>query len=460
MKITRRQFVAGMGAAGGLAALGGGARYLMRANHRRNKPNIILFIADDMRSDVVGFAGNTIIKTEFLDQLAREGVVFDNHFVTTSVCPVSRASIMSGEYAVRHGVHDFSTRMRQASLKHSFPWLLKQDGYYTGYNGKWGMGGAQPVELFDHWHGYENLMRYYPRENHHITDIQTQLAIDFLKTRPSKQPFLLVVSYKVPHSPFVPQQRHAALYSDILIPRVKTDTPAAGDMVSNLIRASAGRINYAKEMASDSQHQQYIRNYYRLITGMDESVGQILQQLGKEGEAERTSIIFTSDNGLLMGEHQLAGKWNMYEESIRVPLVIRPAPAFFPDAKTGRVKKMSLNVDISPSILTMADIPIPAKIHGRSLVPLMYPPPVRWREGFYYMHPSMPQMRILPCEGYRDQQWKYARYGIGKGGSECLFSLTPDPLELANMAEDPDMQPLLQQMRDITTQQRQALLKT
>ncbi len=459
MKINRRKFLAGAGAtAVGAATLGG---YMIRSERRRHRPNVIVFIADDMRSDAAGFMGNKIVKTPVLDELAASSYVFENNFVTTSVCPISRASIMSGDYAVRHRVYDFYTAMRPSSLEHSFPQMMHNTNYYTGYVGKWGVGGKLPTELFNFWNGYFDLENYYPHKNQpHLTDITTTQALHFLQTAPRDKPFMLIVGYKAPHEPMQPQARFMDMYVKDTIPRADSDRRNASQSIPKLLKMSFDREKYtAADYNSDAKFQESMRNYYRLISGMDESIGAILKKIKEDNRYDDTSVIFTSDNGLLEGEHGLEGKWCIYEESIRVPLVVRPSPKYFPGYTSGRIDAISLNIDIAPTIIEMASMKPSRHIQGLSLLPLLTAADAPWREGFYYEHPGWDKQNIVACEGFRGTRWKYVHYKKGKMEEECLYDLTEDPHELTNLASEEAHNYTMQYMRELTHKERKYIIE-
>lgn len=460
MKFTRRSFVAGMGAMT-LAAAGLGG-FIMNARQRRHRPNVIIFITDDMRYDATGFAGNSIIQTPHLDALAGDGIVFDNNFTTTSVCPVSRASIMSGQYALRHGVYDFHNNMRRGSFRHSFPVLMRESGYHTGFIGKWGMGGAQPQKAFDQWYGFEGQGNYRTDKNMHLTDLQTLQAKKFLNKCPVNQPFLLVVCYKAPHIPLEPQKRYRELYKYDTIPRAKTDIKSAAKKVPPMLKNSLDGRDYMNFHFNDeNEYQRNMKKYYRLITGVDDSIGEILAHLQKDKRFADSNVIFTSDNGMLMGEHKLEGKWCMYEESIRTPMLMRLAPNYYPAVKANRQSALTLNIDLCPTLLEMASVAVPDTVQGQSLLQLVgidntsWNTP--WREGFYYEHPSWVRQNVLACEGYRGLEWKYSRYMQGLASEECLFNLTTDPIENINLAVMPEYSEVLQHMREVTASYKNAL---
>jgi arylsulfatase A-like enzyme len=449
-KISRRTFVAGSAAVAATAGIGG---FFIHRN-LKSRPNIILFIADDMRFDAAGFAGNALIRTPNLDALADDGYVFENSFATTAICPISRASIISGEYALKHHVYTFMRGMNPASMRHSFPVLLRQAGYHTGFVGKWGQAGKQPVKDFDHWLGYQGQGDYVRKgQSGHLTDVQTRQTLHFLEKRPKDKPFLLIVAYKSPHGPFISQERFAQTYKDTIFPRSVTDTPEAFARLPEPLKASHGKKEYNKVIWKDDAYQKFMRNYYGLITGLDDSIGTVLGEIRKQTDRD-TSVLFTSDNGLLNGDHALMGKWCMYEGSIRVPLIINPS---LQNRTPARLQAMALNIDISPTILSLASLSIPGNVQGRSLLPAMRSVSIPWRDGFYYEHPAGNRTyHIVACEGYRSADWKYTIYKAKKF-AECLFDLKNDPRELNNLAQNPDYREKLQEMRQLTQAAKKSL---
>jgi arylsulfatase A-like enzyme len=435
MHITRRQLLKGAAAAAGISAAGG--YFFLRGGKPR--PNIVLIVADDMRYDAFGAAGNAVLKTPALDALAESGTYFPENFVTTSICPTSRASIYTGTYALRHGVYRFGQKVPEPFLKQGFPALLRDAGYHTGFVGKWGLGGT-PERWFDASTSLRAQGQYVGgrRESEeHLTDRQTRQALRFLKERPSYKPFLLVVATKAPHEPRIPQDRFARAYDGVTVPRMRTDTKAQAALTPEVLMRSMSRTHYERYNGTEEAYQNTTKDYYALISGVDALTGELVSELEQAGLADSTALFFTSDNGMLLGEHGLAGKWCMYEESIRTPLIARLPGAFFPDAKPGRVDAMTLNVDLAPTLIEMAGATIPATMQGRSLLPLLAgAEPAAWREHFYYEHPYTHGGRIVACEGVRTRSLKYARYYKGEAEAELLFDVTKDPFEERNLLSD------------------------
>ncbi len=459
--ITRRAFTRAAAAAGvsAVAAMSlGPLRIARAAAPAPARPNIILFIADDMRYDAAGFAGNPVIQTPRLDALARQSMHFTHCFVTTPICCSARATLMTGMYALRHGVYDFGQSLRPEHLDGMFPVLMRAAGYHTGFVGKWHIGEV-PDGRFDNWMGYAGQNAYLHREGH-LTDIQTRQAISFLEQRPPGQPFLLIVSYKAAHWPLIPQSRHSALYRNTDIPRSPTDpsNPALAPVtLPRLVRAHARHMKkYEQMMFSNEQYHRYMRRYYQLLTGLDESVGAVLDALDRQGASDGTAVVFTSDNGHLCGEHGLVGKSLLYEESIRVPLLIRPAPnraaGFRPQASSA----FALNVDIAPTVLGLAGITPPPGMQGTDLLTKPSAVDARGRRGVYFESPRLHRHTVF-SEAYRTDGFKYVHYFTVSESEECLYDLAADPGEMWDRAAVPSYAPQLAALRRAMLAERNRL---
>ncbi len=408
------------------------------------KPNIILVITDDQRFDALGCMGNSVLKTPHIDGLARDGLVFTNMFCTTSICATSRASFLTGQYAMRHGIRGFRTPLTKSQWRDAFPVLLRNSGYRTAMVGKWGLGGPLPRERYDVFRGFSGQGRYFPKpdgQGEHLTHRLGQQVIDFLQSCDGKQPFLLQYYTKAAHCqdgdpwPFQPDHRYDDLFARTTIPQPATATPAHFARLPEFLQKSEARRRWRIRFANPSMFQKSVKDYYRLVTGVDDVVGRIVSTLKRKGLYRNTVIIFTSDNGFYLGEHGLAGKWFMHEESIRLPLVICD-PRLSKSRRGQRVGRQALNIDIAPTILDLAGLPSPASIQGRSLVPLMVGERTEWRSEFFYEHPFR-HARIPMTEGVRGTRWKYVRYTSLDPVFEELYDLHEDPHEERNLAFDP-----------------------
>jgi len=287
---------------------------------RKNpKPNIIFLLADDMRWDAMSCVGNKIIKTPNLDRLADRGVLFTNNFCTTSICAVSRAGFITGQYASRHNIRGFSTPLAPQQFDNSYLGLLRSNGYRTGFVGKWGLGGPLPKERFDFWAGYSGQGNYFDKGNpQHLTARLCKKALQFITDSAHRQPFHLSVSFKAPHvqdrlKRFIPDPKYQNLFENVTVPVFKTANEKAFQAKPEFIQKSMNRKRWKWRFATPRMYQDTIKDYYRLIAGVDDTVGQIRNLLAELRIEKNTIIIFSSDNGFFLGEHGLAGKWLMYE---------------------------------------------------------------------------------------------------------------------------------------------------
>jgi len=476
-----------------------GASYAAEKSGTTARPNIIFLLADDMRWDAMSCAGNPVLKTPNIDRLAAGGIRYENGFVTTSICAVSRASILTGQYARRHGVHDFKHPV--SDLQATYPVILRKNGYYTGFIGKWGVAGSDReyfvrcASEFDFWAGDMGQTAYWhQRDCNHLTNNSTSGRTNsfcscppqgrkgegcgpngpnpalrdpvhaetefvpakirsFLDQRDAGRPFCLSVSFKAPHGPwqgFAP--RFAGDFEGAEIPKSANVTIDAAMQQPGFLQKSLAN-DVGLKLAQDSQKRnEMFRQYYRLIEGVDFCVGEILKELQQRGLAGNTVILFTADNGHFSGEHGFFGKWFMHEESLRVPmLVLDPRLS---QEQAGKISSaLVLNIDIAPTILELAGVEVPGSMQGKSLVPLLSNPNETLRTEFFYEHlythwPKPPK-HIEPSEGVRTRDWKYIAWLEQTGsGREELYDLRNDPLEMKNLVADCAVQKRLEEMRD------------
>jgi arylsulfatase A-like enzyme len=408
----------------------------------KRPPNILLLLTDDHRFDAVHALGNPIVRTLELDRLAEQGTVFTNAFCTTAICAISRASLITGQYARRHGIIAFTTPISAEALAETFPALLRKAGYRTGFVGKWGLGEPMPEDAYDFWRGFPGQGRYFDTESPelHLTDRQGNEAVEFLDGCTAEQPFCLQVSFKAPHCQdgeawqFPHAARFADLYAEDEIPIPPTANDLAYQKLPEFLRSSEARARWEVRFATPEMYQKSVKDYLRLVTGVDEVVGRIRLRLAELGLADNTVIIFTSDNGYYLGEHGLADKWFMHEESIRVPLVIYD-PRRSREQHVPRSQEMALNIDVAPTILALAGVSAPQQMQGVNLTPLVEGQEVRWRNAWFYEH-LLEKPGIPKSEGVRTKRWKYVRYLLPEGNYEQLFDLKNDPHEEHDLARD------------------------
>jgi arylsulfatase A-like enzyme len=420
-----------------------------------DRPNIIFLVTDDQRADAMGCAGNPVIHTPNMDKLAAEGTLFTNNFVTTSICCVSRASFFTGMYGRTHKVEDFRTPIPESVFAITYPMLLKNAGYRTAFIGKWGVGGPLPKKDFDFWDGFPGQGKYFHEKDGktvHLTGMIGEKAVKFLRSCSPDQPFCLSVSFKAPHvldgapKPFQPDPAFDHLYQSVTVPVPETAHDRFFRALPAFIQKSEGRRRWKNRFATPKLFQSRVKDYYRLISGVDHALGRILQALQQSKLDDNTVIIFTGDNGFFLGERGLAGKWLMYEESIRTPLIIRD-PRLPASLRRQRIDKMVLNIDVAPTIIDLAGQPVPSPMQGRSLRPLMQQKPVKWRTEFFYEHLYRHGGKIPAIEGVRTDRWKYTRYIDTDPLYEELFDLANDPLEKRNLATEPAHRDTLEKLR-------------
>jgi arylsulfatase A-like enzyme len=415
-------------------------------------PNIIFLLTDDHRADALGVAGNQYIQTPNLDQLANRGIRFKNAYVTTSICSVSRASILSGQYMSRHKIDDFAQDFSPAALANTYPMLLKSKGYKIGFVGKYGVGDNPPDQEFDFWACNRKGQPPYEYKRAdgsiiHHTDSVANGIDQFLQKFGTQSPFCLSVSFKAPHEldgspPTYPvQERFKDLYKNISVPQPETADPSYWNAFPDFFRTdkNIARERWQPLFSTPELHQQTVKDYFRLITGVDEVVGKLRKQLETLGIADNTVIIFMGDNGFALGEHGLEGKWFGFEESIRVPMIIYDPR----NGKSGSVEeRIALNIDIAPTILNLAKLPVPPQMQGIDLLARKQGK----RDAFFYEHTFMGSPRLPKIEGVVKKDIKYMKFT--EHGYEQLYILKNDPLEKQNVAADPRYKKDLKKLRE------------
>jgi N-acetylglucosamine-6-sulfatase len=421
--------------------------------------NIIFVLTDDHRYDALGFLNHPFVETPNLDRLAREGVHCRNAFVCTALCSPSRASILTGLYTFKHRVVDNNNPVPPGTL--FFSQYLQQAGYETAFIGKWHMGGEgdEPQPGFDHWVSFRGQGTYLPSRNGlnvdgrrvpqkgYITDELTDYALDWLKRRRGDKPFMLYLSHKAVHADFVPAARHRGRYRD----KVFVPPPTQADTATNY----AGKPLWVRNQRN-SWHGvdfpyhgglkdigEFYRGYCEALLAVDESVGRLLEWLRAEKLLDRTLVVYLGDNGFLFGEHGLIDKRVAYEESIRVPLLMR-CPELF---KAGTVvEQMVANIDLAPTFLAAAGLQPPANLDGANLIPLARGQDIPWRQTFlyvYYWEKNFPQTPTV--HAIRTDQFKYIHY-YGVWDTDELYQIRDDPQETRNLIRDPAFRDVARQL--------------
>jgi len=416
------------------------------------RPNILFIFSDDHAEQAVSAYGSKVNHTPHLDRLAAGGVRFANSFVTNSICTPSRATLLTGQYSHKNGVPVFNSF--DGGREHVAK-LLRQAGYHTGMVGKWHLG-TDPTG-FDRWIVLPGQGAYWNPQflvagrkltvEGHVSDVITDLGIEFMKTRPADKPFFLMLHHKAPHRNWQPDERNKKKFAAAEIPEPATlrddyaTRPAALPENRQTIARDLNRKDLKEDppagLAGDAllkwKYRRFMQDYLACVQGVDDSIGRLLDFLDESGLAKDTIVIYTTDNGWFMGEHGLYDKRFIYEPGLRTPLIARG-----PGVKPGiDAPQFVVNVDLAPTFLDLAGVPVPEWMQGRSLVPLLRGEwPADWRTSVYYRYYHDP--------GHHDTR---AHYGVRTATHKLihywrkdaweLFDLVADPHETHNLLFDP-----------------------
>ncbi len=428
-------------------------------------PNIVFFFTDDQTTSTLGCYGNEVIQTPNIDALARRGTRFRNSFVSHSICWVSRTTILSGltGRGYREPGNDDVARADAVATLYSD--LLHDQGYRTGYFGKWHAKMPPNFRREDHFDEFEAIGRspYYKKQPdgslRHETELIVDRGIEFLKNQPKDKPFALNMWFNACHAEdgdrrpgigHFPWPRAVdGMYEDIEIAPPRLNDPAIFEALPDFLKTTINRERYFWRWNTPQKYQTNIRAYYRMVSGIDGAIGRFMQALDEAGLADNTIIVYSADNGYYMGNRGLAGKWSHYEESLRVPLIIYD-PRVSDEHRGQVVDAIALNLDLPATFLDWAGVEIPERYQGRSLKPIVSDQtPSDWRTESFHEHFAV-RNRIPAFEGLRGNRYKYVRY-IDHGNREFLHDLEQDPDELVNLADDPAHADLLKAMRERTT---------
>lgn len=447
------------------------------------QPNIIFIMSDDHASHAMSCYGSRINETPQLDRIAEEGMRLDNCFCTNAICTPSRASILTGKYNHKNGVKTLGDDFdgRQLSVQE----LLKENGYQTAMVGKWhlGHGGHSDPKHFDYWSVFPGQGDYHDpvmmemgvekKVKGYATDIVTDKSIDWLKARDKDRPFFLMKHHKAPHRPWDPDDKHKDMYKDIDIPEPETfhDTyegkaEAVKEATMRIDRDLLERdvkgtppSGLTEQEKKSWYYQRYIKDYLRCVASVDDNVGRLLDYLDEEGLTENTIIIYTSDQGFFLGDHGWYDKRFMYEESLRMPFIIR-YPKAIPKGSVS--DDFALNVDVAETFLDYAGISIPEEMQGRSLRPILeLKTPDDWQTSMYYRyweHLSA-EHKVGAHYGIRTHDYKLIYYyGEALGASYAvdekrepeweLFDLQKDPYEMNNVYHDKAYQSIVSDLKN------------
>jgi len=481
--MQRRGFLKTMGLGTAALAL---PKVLFAGPKAQARSNILFIMSDDHATNAISCYGgmlSKVAKTPNIDRIAADGVRLTNCFCTNSICTPSRATILTGQYSHVNGVYILSDQLdpdRQNVAK-----LLQNAGYQTAVVGKWHLK-TQPAG-FDYWNVLPGQGRYYDpllkekgrlwepgnaggqMHKGYATDIITDISLGWLRNRDPDKPFFLLCHHKSPHGLWEYATRHAHLYQDVTIPEPASlwedkshRVPASRDCVvtiGELAERMAGRATRGRKgrkwptgrldisgmdekQKKSAAYQKYLKDYLRCVAAIDENVGRMLDYLDREGLTENTAVIYTSDQGMFLGEHDYYDKRFIYEESLRMPFLVRYPREIKPHSVN---EDIIINADFAPTFLDLAGEPTPPDMQGRSLRPnLAGQTPPDWRTSMYYrywMHGDRPAHY-----GVRTKRYKlifFYSLGLDKTKGEPmepgweLYDLEKDPREMKNIYNDP-----------------------
>jgi arylsulfatase A-like enzyme len=431
-------------------------------NQTTRKPDIVVFLSEGMRHDEMSNAGNPIIQTPTMDRMAREGMTFKNAFVTNAVCLPSRASMLTGLYS-----HTVGAIGNEPSALHNgggngpipsniplFSEFLQKAGYEVGFFGKAHIKGGLKDRHWDYYFGFNGSAAYYnptldegiagqfsepKRHEGYLDDIIADRALAWIEQERDK-PFCLLLNPFAPHAPFYRPRRHLDLYNGIKIPKPSTfDDDLKGYPGKPRAFVEANNKIGSTMLADDDPRtlEEVVKNHYAGVVDNDDNLGRVVELLERSGKLNDTAIILSSDHGFFLGEWRFYDKRFMHEPSIRVPFIVR-YPQFVKAGTT--CDQAVLNIDIAPTILELAGVPVPASMQGRSIVSLLKgESPDDWRKDWLYEYYEYPQWeRVRPHRGVRTERYKLIHYyKLPQYPDEPeefeLYDLKKDPGELNNL---------------------------
>jgi arylsulfatase A-like enzyme len=406
--------LAGAATAAAMPAMFGGCAPAGVRGRGARRPNIVFVMTDDHAQSALGVYGNKVLKTPHLDRIGNEGLRFDQAFVTNALCLPSRASFLTGQYSHTHGLRtngEESGFTDEPALRNADTWpnLLRANGYHTGVVGKWHVN--TPPQGYDYTAVLPGQGQYFDppmlvngtmtTQSGHTDDVIGEQALRFVRDRPKDRPFALLFQFKAPHRGWEPAPRFAHAFDDVDIPlpdtlyeSVATRPQALRKSDMRIADMPDFRAQVPASLPEDERARRnfeiFIRRYYSVLLGVDENVGRMLELLDREGLAEDTIVLYTSDNGFFLGEHGLFDKRLMYEPAIRVPMLL----CWPGGIAAGRVddRHFALNIDVAPSLLDLAGGAVPATMQGASWKPLLEGNDPAWRRDFLYEYYESP-----PC---------------------------------------------------------------
>ncbi len=469
-----------------------------------DKPlNIIYIMTDDHSFQTISCYDGRYNRTPNLDRLAREGVRFDNSFVTNSISGPSRAVMITGKHSHKNGFLKNEGGVPFDGSQQTFPKLLQQGGYQTALIGKWHLMSTPTG--FDHWEILPGQGSYYNpdfitpegthREHGYVTNLITDKGIDYLEHRDRSKPFCLLLHHKAVHRIWMSDTCDLGAFEDRTFPLPETfwddyaGRPAAADQEMSIARdmdlaydlkmvdstidtrlkgayvhGELARMTPQQRAQWDSlyqplidrfvasglsgreltewKYQRYMRDYLKSVKSLDDNIGRLMEYLEREGLLENTLVVYASDQGFYMGEHGWFDKRFMYEESLRTPLLMRLPDCWTGAKRGGEIEQMVQNIDYAPTFLTLAGVPVPEDMQGVSLVPLLRGERTKegWRDAIYYHYFEFPgEHRVRKHYGVRTDRYKLIHFYGHDIDTWELYDLKTDPAEMHNRYDDPKL---------------------
>jgi len=460
-------FAAALGLAGALSLAAPGTAANTTSGTEKQRPNIVYIMSDDHAAHAISAYGSKINKTPNIDRIGREGMILENCFATNALCAPSRATILTSKYSNLNGVmthHDPPFDNTQLT----YPKLLQKAGYQTGVVGKWHLK-SDPTG-FDYWNILVGQGRYHDpvmitngKRTHYkgyVTDLLTKFALEFLDKRDKEKPFLLILQEKAPHRPWQPDKKHAHMYDDVEIPEPPTlndDYTSRATPAKNAHMRILGNLHYTDVKSTPPRglsekelrhwyYEKYIKDYLSVIASVDDNVGKVLDYLEKNDLMDNTIVVYTSDQGFFLGDHGWFDKRFMYEESLRMPFLIRYPKEIKAGSKSDAIVT---NLDFAPTFLDFAGIPKPEEMQGVSFRPVLDgKTPADWQKDMYYHYYEYPDAEHMVAKhfGVRNQRYKLIHYYFPVDEWE-FFDLQADPQELNNVYDQPQYQDKIQEMK-------------
>lgn len=447
---TRRDFLQGSLAVAGTVLASAAAPSIVSAESTPKHPNLVFFLGEGQRADALSIAGNPILKTPNHDRIGREGMRFRNAFCTNALCAPGRTVALTGLYSRSSGV--LSNMHLDVPLPADIPVftdILRQAGYEVAIVGKIHAPKGVEDRYWDYYFGHNSAGNNYANplfkegrngkigtevQYHDVypDDLTVDRALSWLEGRNSDKPFCLLVWFVAPHEPFFRARRHLDLYRGIEIPKPATfddDLKGYPGKPASFVEAE-NKIGTTPTHIACGSLEGLAKDYYAGLVAVDENIGRIFHYLEKNNILDETAIIQSSDHGFFLGEWRLFDKRLMHEPSIRVPMMVR-YPKRIP---AGTVRdEMVLDIDLAPTILDLAGLPVPSHMQGKSVMPLANASDPSFRKEWYYEYFEWPNdERVRPCRGIRTNRYKLIQYATEPAEFE-IYDLESDPTETRNL---------------------------